>query len=65
MGVGGQRHRPGRLEKDWGTNCTGGWVGYKAGLDGRGKSGFRQDLIHVPSSRNKSPTFVREKENDI
>jgi len=40
-------------------------VGHKAGLDGRGKTGFRQDLIHLPSSRNKSPTFVREKENDI
>ena len=40
MGVGGQRHATAALlpgEKNPGTNCIGGWVGPRAGLDGCGK----------------------------
>ena len=37
MGMGGQRHAPAALSlgKRPGTHCTGGWVGPRAGLDGR------------------------------
>jgi hypothetical protein len=40
MGVGGQRHTPAALApgKRPGTNCIGGWVGPRAGMDVRGKS---------------------------
>ena len=39
MGVGGQRHAPAALTRErLGTNCIGGWVGPRAGLDGCGKS---------------------------
>jgi hypothetical protein len=31
-----------------GTHCTGGWVGHKAGLDGRGKSRLHRDSIPEP-----------------
>ena len=38
MGVGGQRHSPAALpRKRPGTHCTGGWMGPRAGLDGREK----------------------------
>jgi hypothetical protein len=39
-GVRGQRHAPAALypQKRPGTNCTGGWVGPRAGLDRCGKS---------------------------
>jgi len=34
MGVGGQRHAPATLPLEMsGTQCIGGWVGPKAGLD--------------------------------
>jgi hypothetical protein len=36
MGVTGQHHAPAALYtrgKDPGTRCTGGWVGFRAGLD--------------------------------
>jgi len=37
--VGGQRHAPSALpQKRRGTRCIVGWVGPRAGLDGRGKS---------------------------
>ena len=41
MGVGDQHHGPAAypLEKPR-TQCTGGWVGPRAGLDGCGKSGL-------------------------
>jgi hypothetical protein len=48
MGVGGQRHAPAALPA---TNCTGGWVGPRAGLDGCGKSRPHRDSIPGPSSR--------------
>jgi len=35
--------------KDPGTNCTGGWVGLRAGLDGCGKSRPNRDSIPGPS----------------
>ena len=40
MGVGGQRHAPAALPpaKTPGTQCIGGWVGPRAGLDGCRKS---------------------------
>ena len=39
MGVGDQRHAPAALPSGRpGTHCTGGWVGPRAGLDGRAKS---------------------------
>ena len=39
MGVSGKRHVPAalRLGKRLGVNCTGGWVGLRASLDGCGK----------------------------
>jgi hypothetical protein len=39
MGIGVQRHAPAVLtaEKRHGTHCTGGWVGPRAGLKGRGE----------------------------
>jgi hypothetical protein len=40
MGLGGQHHALTALPlgKRPGTHCTGGWVGPRAGLGGRGKS---------------------------
>ena len=39
MDVGGQRHDPTALPQERPcTNCTGGWVGRRTGLDGCGKS---------------------------
>jgi len=40
MGVGGQPHAPAALPpgRRPGTHCIGGWMGPRAGLDGRGKS---------------------------
>jgi len=39
MEVGGQRHAPIALPPERpGTDCTGGWVGLRASLDGCGKS---------------------------
>jgi len=40
MGVGGQSHAPAAFPpgKRPGTHCIGGWVGPRAGLNGRGKS---------------------------
>ena len=36
MGVGGQRHAPAALPPGMTrAHCTGGWVGPRAGLDGR------------------------------
>jgi len=52
MEVGGQRHAPVALPsgKRPGTHCVGGWVGPKAGLDGRDKSHFQQDSLAGPTS---------------
>jgi hypothetical protein len=51
MGVGGQRHAPATLPQEgFGTHCTGGWVGPKAGVDGCGKSHSHRDSILGPFS---------------
>ena len=52
MGVGGQRHAPAALPtgKRPGTQCIGGWVGLRAGLDGCGKSRPHRNSIPGPSS---------------
>ena len=52
MGVSGQRHAPAVLypRERQGTHCTGGWVGPRAGLDGR-KISPHWDSIPVPSGR--------------
>ena len=52
MGVGGQSFSPAALPpgKRVGTHYIGGWVGPRAGLDGRGKSRPQCDLIPEPSS---------------
>jgi hypothetical protein len=53
-GVSGQRHDPDALlpEKRPGANCTGGWVGGRAGEDGCGKSRPHRDSIPgLPSSQ--------------
>jgi hypothetical protein len=52
MGVGGQRQAlaallPGKRPD---THYIGGWVGHTTGLDGRGISRRRRDLIPGPSS---------------
>jgi len=50
MGVGGQRHAPGRFTsvKETLIHCIGCWVGPEAGLDGCGKSHPHQDSIPGP-----------------
>ena len=56
-GVGGQRHASTALPlgKRPGTHCIGGWVGPRAGLDGRGKSrqppGFDPRTVQPVASR--------------
>ena len=47
MGVGSQRHTPAALApgKRPGTDCIGGWVGPRVGLDGCGKSRLHRDSI--------------------
>ena len=47
MGAGGQRHAPADLPsgKRPGTQCTGDWVGHRAGLGGYGKSCPHRDSI--------------------
>ena len=42
--------RPLYPRKRQGTNCIGGWVGPRAGLDGCGKSHLQRDSIPGPSS---------------
>ena len=51
-GAGGQRHASAVLPpgKRPATNCIGGWVGPRAGLDGYGKSRPHRDSIPGPSS---------------
>jgi len=50
-GVSGQQHAPAILYPREGpdTHCTGGWVGPRAGLDGR-KNSPHQNSIPRPSS---------------
>ena len=51
MVVGGQRHAPAALPRERpGTQCIGGWVSPRAGLDGCGKSRPHRDLFPGPSS---------------
>jgi hypothetical protein len=52
MRVGGQLHAPVALPpgKRTGTHFVGGWVGFKAGLNGCGKSRPHRDSIPGPSS---------------
>jgi hypothetical protein len=56
MGVGGQRHAPADLPpgKRPGTQCIGGWVDHRTGLDGCGKSrpppGFDPRTVHPVAS---------------
>jgi len=51
MGLGGQRHAPAALPPvKRRYSCIGGWVGLRAGLDGRGKSRPHRDSIPGPSS---------------
>jgi hypothetical protein len=53
MGVSGQRQAPAVLPlgNRPGTHFTGGWVGPKAGLDGRGK--FRPHRVSIPGTCNQ------------
>ena len=51
MKVGVQRHAPAALSQEGpGTHCTGGWIGSRAGLDGRGKYRPQRASIPEPSS---------------
>ena len=56
-GVRGQRHAPATFypRKRPGTHCTGGWVGPRSGVDGRGKSrpspGFDPQISQPVASR--------------
>ena len=54
-GVDGQRHAPAALPlEQWhGTNCTEGWVGPRAGLDGCGKSCPNSVSIPWPSNSQR------------
>jgi len=56
MGVGGQSHAPAALSpgKRPGTNCVGGRVCPRAGLDGCGKSRPHQDSIPYSPDRSQS-----------
>jgi hypothetical protein len=51
-GIGGQLHVPASLPpgKRCGTHRIGGWMGIRAGLNGRRKSRLSRDSIHRPSS---------------
>jgi hypothetical protein len=55
MAVSGQRHAPAVLPpgKTPGTHFTGGWVGFRAGLDGCEKSRPYRDSIPVRTARNE------------
>jgi hypothetical protein len=62
MGVSGQRHAPAALlppGKGPGTNCTGGWVGPRAGLDTEAKrleeKSFAPAGNRTPIARSSSP----------
>ena len=50
--VGCRHHAPTALPlgKRPGTQCTGGWVGPRAGMDGRGISHLRRDSASGPPS---------------
>jgi len=50
-GVSGQHHATAALYRRvrYGTHCTGGWVGHRAGLEGR-KISSTPGLNHGPSS---------------
>ena len=50
MGVGGKGQAPSTLPpgKESGTRCIEGWVGFRAGLDGCGKSRLHRDSIPGP-----------------
>jgi len=55
MGVGGEPHAPAALypRERHGTHCTGGWVGPRAGQDGR-KISSQPTFDPGPSSRSQS-----------
>jgi hypothetical protein len=66
MGVGRQRHAPAVLTpgKRTGTHFTGGWVGARAGLDGRGKSHpHRESIPGSPRPQRVLP--VRSEKNKL
>ena len=46
-----------------GTNCTGGWVGPRAGLDGCGKSRSCRDSIPDRPARSESLYLLRNRGN--
>ena len=51
MGVSDERHVLTALPREKpDTQCTGGWVGPRAGLDGCGKSRLHRDSIPGPSN---------------
>ena len=57
--VGGQRHAPAALPPGMrpGTHCIEGWVGHRAGLDGRGK--FAPTGIPSPDRPARSESLYR------
>ena len=60
--MGGQRHAPAALPS---THCVGGWVGPRAGLDGRGKPYFHRDSIPGPASPLQDVnSLYRERKNE-
>jgi hypothetical protein len=67
MGVGGQLHAPVALTpgKRPGTQCTGGWVGPRAGLDGCGKYTKRKENEkHRGKKTHKDKeTFIKKERN--
>jgi hypothetical protein len=59
MGLGGQHHAPAALPpgKTHITQCTGGWVGPRAGLDDCRKSRPHQDPVPDPPAHRHPGTY--------
>jgi len=62
MGLGGQHHAPATLPagKTRITNCTGGWVGPRAGLNGYGQSLLHRDPFSEPPARRHPGTHCMQ-----
>ena len=64
--MGGQRHAPAALTPRIrpGTHCVGGWVGPRAGVDGRGKSRPIGVLTPYRPARSESLYRLRRSNNN-
>jgi len=64
--VGGQRHTPTSLPpgKRPDTQCTGGWVSPRAGLEESWESGLHRDSTPEPSSPDQNPNHTLRNNTD-